>query len=267
MFFVLLSQILFRDNEFSMRFFIFSLAPILLLLNFFNISIEKDPRYNNIELFDSSLLHLNSIQKLIDYADSSADKQHIKVGSLQYGILASYIIKNRFYHGFSVYNFRQNWIAAISQYLIGKGLASPVNPGDILKYPFAGCSQQAIVLMGIMKTKKISYRSVGFPHHYAVELNFNNEWYYFDPDMEPKINEKERLENNWNKSADSLKRYYPLSLNHLDWGFGTSQLVKVGKINADPAPNASIFQSVSKFLSKTLWIFPLFFTVYPRKRV
>ncbi len=71
-----------------MRFFIISLALLLLVLNFFNISIEKDPQYNNIELFDSSLAHLNSIQKLIDYADSCADKQRIKEGSLQYGILA-----------------------------------------------------------------------------------------------------------------------------------------------------------------------------------
>ena len=249
-----------------MRFFIISLALVLLLLNFFNVSIEKDPLYNKIELFDSSLLHLNSLDKLIYYTDSTAYKNYVKKGSLQYGTLASYIIKKRFYHGFSVYNFRQNWIAAIAQYLIGNGLASPVHPGDILKYPFAGCSQQAIVLMDIMKMKKISYRSVGFLHHYAVELKFNNYWYYFDPDMEPKINEKERLEENWNKSADNLKRYYSLSINHLDWGFGKSQLVKIGKINADPAPNASIFQSVTKVLSKTLWIFPLFFTFHPRKK-
>ncbi len=249
-----------------MRFLIISLSLALLFLNFFDISIEKDPPYNNIELFDSSLLHLNSVQRLIEYADSSADFQQIKKGSLQYAILTSYIIKKRFYHGFSVYNFRENWIATVAQCLIGNDLACPVNPGDILKYPFAGCSQQAIVLMDFMKRKKIPYRSVGFPHHYAVELNLNNEWYYFDPDMEPKIKATERLEENWNQSADSLKKYYSLSLSHLDWGFGKAQPVKIGKINADPAPNASVFQSVTKVLSKTLWIFPLFFFYYPRKR-
>ncbi len=249
-----------------MRFIILSLALVLLLLNFFDVSIEKDPPYNNIELFDSSLQHLNSIQKLIDYADSSAKEQHIKEGSLQYGILTSYIIRKRFYHGFSIYDFRQNWIAVVSQYLFGGDVASPVNPGDILQYPYAGCSQQAIVLMSVMKKKKVSYRSVGFPHHYAVELNYNNDWYYFDPDMEPNIKAAERAEENWNQSVDSLKKYYALSLNHLDWGFGKSQLVKVGKINAEPAPNALVFQTVTKFLSKTLWVFPLFFVYYPRKK-
>lgn len=239
---------------------------MLFLLNFVNFSIEKYPPYNNIELFDSSLSYLNTVQKLTDYTDSSAVKKNIKVGSLQYGILASFIIKNRFYHGFSVYNFRQNWIAACTQLLIGKDVASPVNPGDILQYQFAGCSQQAIILMDIMKSKNISYRSIGFPHHYAVELNFDNDWYFFDPDMEPNIKAKERAEEKWNQSADSLKKYYALSVNHLDWGFGKSQKVDIGKINAKPAPNASIFQSVTKFLSKTLWIFPLFFTTYPRNK-
>ncbi len=249
-----------------MRFFIVSLTLLLLLLNFFNVSIKKDPPYDNIELFDSSLLHLNSIDRLIDYTDSTANKKNVKERTLQYGILASTIIRKRFYHGFSVYNFRENWMAAFAQYLIGRDLASPVNSGDILKYPFAGCSQQAIVLMDVMKTKNTSYRSVGFPHHYALELKFNNDWYYFDPDMEPKINASERLEENWNQSVDSLKKYYSRSLSLLDWGFGKSQLVKVGKVDADPAPNASIFQSVTKFLSKTLWIFPLFFIFYPPKK-
>ena len=249
-----------------MRFFVLSLTLLLLLLNFFNFSIKKNPTYNNIELFDSSLLHLTSIDKLIGYTDSIAVKKNVKEGTLQYGILASNIIRKRFYHGFSVYSFRQNWMAAFAQYLIGRDLASPVNSGDILKYPFAGCSQQAIVLMDVMKKKNISYRSVGFPHHYALELKFNKDWYYFDPDMEPKINASERLEDNWNQCADSLKKYYSRSLGLLDWGFGKSQLVKVGKVDADPAPNASIFQYVTKFLSKTLWIFPLFFIVYPPKK-
>ncbi len=249
-----------------MRFLIFSLSLVLFLLNFVNFSIEKDPPYNNVELFDSSLSYLNTIQKLTDYADSSAVKENIKVGSLQYGILTSFIIKNRFYHGFSVYNFRQNWIAACTQLLIGKDVASPVSPGDILQYPFAGCSQQAIILMDVMKSKNISYRSIGFPHHYAVELNFDNDWYFFDPDMEPNIKDKERAEEKWNQSADSLKKYYALSVNHLDWGFGKSKKVEIGKTNAKPAPNAAIFQSVTKFLSKTLWIFLLFFTTYPRKK-
>ncbi len=250
-----------------MRFLIFSLSLVLFLLNFVNISIERDPRYNNIELFDSSLSYLNTIQKLTAYADSSAIKKNIKVGSLQYGILISFIIKNRFYHGFSVYNFRQNWIAACTQLLIGKDVASPVNPGDILQYQFAGCSQQAIILMDIMKTKNISYRSIGFPHHYAVELNFDNDWYFFDPDMEPNIKARERAEEKWNQSADSLKKYYALNANHLDWVFGKSRSIEVGKINRDPAPNASMFQSATKILSKTLWIFPLFFTTYPRKKI
>ncbi|MDQ6889572.1 MAG: hypothetical protein M3Z56_04760 [Bacteroidota bacterium] len=249
-----------------MKLFLLFCAGILLTLNFLNISIEKNPEYNHVEQYDASLLPINSLKKLTEYADSAASEKQVKNGSVQYAILVASIIRNRFYHGFSTCNFRKNWIAASSQFVVGKGLACPVDPDEILQYPFAGCSQQAIVLMACMKRKNISYRSVGFPHHYAVELMLDGCWYFFDPDMEPKINEKERLEQSWDKSADSLKKYYSLSLNHLDWGFGRSQPIKVGRINSDPATNASIFQSVTKYLSKTLWILPLMIVAYPKKK-
>ena len=249
-----------------MKFLTISLAPLLLLPLFFNISLEKEPVYNNRELFDPSLSGINSIHTLIDYADSSAKKEHIRNGSLGYAIFVSCIIKKRFYHGFSNYTLQQNWIAATAQYFFGKSLAAPVKPDEILQYPYAGCSQQAIVLMAVMKEKNVSYRSVSFPHHYAMELNFNDTWYFFDPDMEPEIKENERNEDKWKGSADYLKQYYNANYNHLDWTFGKSVPLIFGIKNADPAPRASLFQTVTKYLSRILWIFPLIVVAYPRKR-
>jgi hypothetical protein len=247
-----------------MKFLAILLTSLFLLPLFFNISLEKKPVYNNVELFDPSLAKINSIQNLIHYADSSAARDHIKNGSLGYAVLVSCIIRKRFYHGFSSYTLQQNWVAAIAQYCFGLSLASPVNPNEILQYPYAGCSQQAIVLMETMKQKNISYRSVGFPHHYATELNFKNTWYFFDPNMEPEIKVKERNHNKWKGSADNLKKYYNGNCTYLDWTFGKSIPAIFGIPNAAPAPRANIFQSVTKFLSKILWIFPLIFFVYPR---
>ncbi len=241
------------------------LSLILLLPGFFNKSFEKEPVYNNKELFDPSLTRLNSVKKLTEYADSTALSEHIKSGSLGYGVLVSSILRMRFYHGFSYYTLQENWIAAITEYLFGRNVSSPVNPDEILQYPYAGCSQQAIVLMAIMKQKNIPYRSIGFPHHYATELKFKNTWYFFDPNMEPKIKVKDRNQDKWKGSADYLKRYYDGNSSYLDWAFGKSMPVVFGTPNAEPAPNASVFQSVTKFLSKILWIFPLIILVYPGK--
>ena len=248
-----------------MKLFSFSLALVLFLPLLFNFCTWEKPVYNNREIFDPSLSKLNSVNKLIAYSDSLANYNHIKIGTLDYGILVGSILRKRFYHGFSYYTLRENWLAVAAQATFGRGLASPVDPDEILKFPYAGCSQQAIVMMRVMKEKKVPFRSVGFPHHYATELCFKNNWYFFDSNMEPKIKAKERKENNWKSSADSLKKFYRGGNQYLNWAFGNATPVIFGIPNADPAPHASIFQNITKVLSKILWVFPLLFLVYEYK--
>jgi hypothetical protein len=248
-----------------MKFLTLLLALLLLLPLFFNISPGETPVYNNREIFEPSLSKLNSIKRIINYCDSSANINHIKIGSLGYGVLVASILRKRFYHGFSYYTSQSNWIAVTSQYFFGKNLASLVNPDEILKFPYAGCSQQAIVLMTVMKEKNVPYRSVGFLHHYATELRFKNNWYFFDPNMEPDIKDRERKQNIWKGSADSLKKFYRGDNQYLNWTFGNSIPVVFGIPNADPAPHASVFQAITEVLSKILWVFPLLFLVYQYK--
>jgi hypothetical protein len=248
-----------------MKILLISLSVLLLLPNFLNITIEKEPGYNRIELFDPSLSRINSVQKLINYADSISENKFADT-SLQYALIVGNVLRDRFFHGFSTYSFKQNWIAATTQYFLGHDVANPVNADDILLFPYAGCSQQAIVLFEVMKRKGINFRSLGFPHHYATELQFNNSWYYFDPNMEPKMNEEERNVKNWKHSIDSLKKYYHQSPALLNWGFGNSLMVSVGEINAKPAPKADLFQTITKYASRFLWLFPLLIVAYPCKR-
>ena len=51
---------------------------------------------------------------------------------MQYALLVDHILRDRFFHGFSTYSFKQNWIAATTQYFLGHNVANPVNPEDIL---------------------------------------------------------------------------------------------------------------------------------------
>jgi hypothetical protein len=235
--------------------------------NFWNIQLEKIPVYDQKELYSPGLAYINSTEKLIHIADSIAIKNNIPQQSLGYAVMVSQIIRNRFYHGFSRYPLNQNWIASVSEHLFGYGLASIVSPDDILQYSYGGCSQQSIVLIEVMKRKNISYRSVGFPHHYATELRFNNNWYFFDPNMEPNIPDSDRLESKWNCCADNLKKYYDTTrFKDLDWKFGKNLMVTFGNVNAPTAPNAALFQKITKFLSWTLWMFPLIFVFYPRRQ-
>jgi hypothetical protein len=248
-----------------MKLLTFSLALILFLPLLSNISPGQKPKYDHKEIYDSSLSKLNSLKKVIAYTDSVANINHVKIGSLDYAVLVGSILRRRFYHGFSYYSLQKNWLAVAAQIFFGRGLAAPVDPDEILKFPYAGCSQQAIVMMSVMKEKHVPFRSVGFPHHYATELCFKNNWYFFDSNMEPKIKEKERNQSNWKGSADYLKKYYRGNYNYLNWTFGKSVPIVFGIPNADPAPHASIFQGITKYLSKILWIFPLLFFAYQNK--
>ena len=240
-----------------------AISALLLSLNFIDRDINETLAYDHKEQFDPRLSYLNSINKLEAYIDSNERSGHYSPNSIDYVVTISQAIRNRFYHGFSHFSLNENWIAAFSEKVIGYGLASKVRPEDIMHHSYAACSQQAMVMMAILRKKNISYRSVGFPHHFALEVSINDKWYYFDPNMEPKMTNDERLESHWKCCADNLKKYYDTArFKDLDWKFGKSLLVTTGKVNDTPAGNAKKFQSATAFVSHILWCFPLLLVLY-----
>ena len=115
-----------------------------------------------------------------------------------------------------------------------------------MQHSNAACSQQSIVIMSILRKKNISYRNVGFPHHYALEVFSNNNWYFIDPDMEPAITKEQRMLSSWKHQNDYLKNYYDTNrFNDLDYKFGTGLTATTGPINEVPASNARIFQGAT----------------------
>jgi hypothetical protein len=173
-------------------------------------------------------------------------------------LIAENVTKERFYHGFSHFTLDENWIAAVSGRFIEEGLACKVDEKEILKQNNAACSQQSIVMMWLLRKKNISYRYIGFPHHYAMEVFTGNNWYFFDADMEPAITKEQRMEGSWNLQSDILKKYYNTKrFNDLDYKFGMGLTASTGPVNEIPARKARIFQSATGWLSKILWCFPL----------
>ena len=130
-------------------------------MNFINVDILEKLPYDNKEQFNPGLYYLNSIDKLENYIDSTIKADSIPENSIDYVVKITSAIRYRFYHGFSHFTLKENWIAAISEKIFGYGLASKVKPDDIMKHEYAACSQQAMVMMEILKHKNISYRSVG----------------------------------------------------------------------------------------------------------
>ncbi|HMJ46890.1 MAG TPA: hypothetical protein VK498_06140, partial [Ferruginibacter sp.] len=119
-----------------------------------------------------------------------------------------------------------------------------------------------------LKRKKIDYRKVGFPHHYAMEANIHGTWYFLDANMEPTISPYDRRHQSWNGKGDKLKKYYdPAIHNNMDFQFGTNQYATIGMANEPPAPKLKIFQSVTSVLSRILWVFPLLVLYWKREKI
>ena len=242
-------------------------AIVLAAPNFIDYDINEKFAYNQLERFHPALVTINSVDMLEHYIDTAAVSKNIAVSSPEYIQLIAYVISCRFYHGFSHWKLNENWIAAIGEKITGIGLSCKVQPGRIMLHPYAACSQQALVMMEILRRKKIDYRKVGFPHHYALEVRNNRKWYYFDPNMEPYMNLSQRLHENWNQSNDSLKKYYDTAKHKdLSYQFGNGTKASFGTVNEIPAKRLRLFQSVTGVLSKILWCFPLIFLFIKRRR-
>jgi hypothetical protein len=235
----------------------------LFLPNLFNTTLETSLLYNGKEKFDPALSGITSVNQLENYTDSIAATKKIAPGSYEYVALLDDILENRFYHGFSHFSLQENWIAAIAGKLVKEDYACKVQADEILKHENAACSQQALVMMQVLRDKNISYRSLGFPHHYAMEVDINNEWHFFDANMEPVITREQRRLADWKHNNDIVKQYYDVSKHsNVSYQFGNNKMAIVGTINEVPGRNASLFHTATGLLSKFLWLLPLMILLY-----
>lgn len=263
-----MSENILLTNPILMRGLLLVLSLLFLSLNFINVDIIGGPDYKLKEKYNSSLGYLNSVDRLIEYNDSTAKAAGISLNSIEYLVLLKNTVSDRFYHGFSHYNLNENWIAVLSEKIFGYGLATKVFPDDIMKNPMAGCSQQSSIIMAVAAKRNIPYRAVGFPHHYALELNYKNNWYFFDPDMEPSLSINDRLHQNWNGENDSLKKFYMVSRpTNVEFMFGKKNKAVLGTVNENPAPRLKMFLTITRYISRIIWILPLlFFFALSKKR-
>lgn len=246
----------FNKNPFLLLFFSF----LLLLPNFFSKHlVALHTSKASWDQFDPKLPpKLQSISSLLQYTDSIAKVRNKGQDTLKYANILAEVVRRRFYHGYSHYSLKENWLASFAGATIWQDLSAIVLPNDIMKYPFAACSQQSIVMMECFRLKGINYRKVGFAHHFTLEGRINGQWYFFDTNMEPDFSVIPR------KSFTALQRdkaLYVIYKQRLDSSGVDYDLAGsyYGKVNERPAPNASLFQSTTKLFSHILWLFPLVF--------
>ncbi len=237
---------------------------------------NKIPVYNNIEDYDPSLSRLNSIDKLVTYCDSlylvkdfASNQEEVK---RDYTDIVSSVVRKRFFHGYSYYGFSQNYIALLLSKATIPGLGAVVVPNDILKYPFAACSQQSIVMMEVLRLKGFDTRKVSFlgktSGHFSFEVYFEGGWHFYDTNMEPDA----KLLNSYGRPGIEFLVNNPKILVKAYNRYPESEILDIfptfqcGAINQFPAPRALIFQKLSRILSYLIWFFFLFLFLIVRLR-
>jgi hypothetical protein len=223
------------------------------------------PVYNGKEDFDPSLQRINSIRKLESFSDSLYNSKYNQATDSQYehnyAEVVTETVRNRFYHGYSKYTMSNNFVASLFSKASLDGYSAIIIPDDIMKYPYAACSQQAIVVMELLRKKGLTTRKVGFQGkisgHFCFEVFYNGGWHFYDTNMEPDVavlNAHNRPSINVLAANKELLlnayRSYPEELVtdiFLNYSFG--------KPNRFPAPRGIVFQQLAKFLSYTAWLF------------
>jgi len=272
-------KLYFLQYLFLVFFLLTAVASVIQVMNINDpiaLEINELPGNGRNEDFDPSLFRLNSVETLINYCDSIYDFRHGNAAGKDfeknYTSIVSSVLRKRFYHGYSYYGLKTNYMAFLVSKTINDGYRAIVVPRDILKYPAAACSQQTIIMMEILKKKKITYRKIGFQGktsgHFSIEVFYDGDWHFYDTNMEP----DEAVLNAYNRPDIAtlsgnkdllLKAYknYPEEL-ILD----VFPTYTYGPVNSFPAPRGIIFQQVTQILSYTLWIFFLILFLYVRRR-
>jgi hypothetical protein len=244
----------------------------------FNKLDGKMPVYDGKEEFDPSLSRLTTINDLEQYCDSVFEAAALTNSSFnfenQYPQIASSAVRKKFYHGYSSYGYSHNFMALMLDPLTNKWLSAIVIPDDIMRYPFAACSQQSIVTMELLKRKGFKTRKVGFDGgeqvggHFCFEAFYDNSWHFFDTDQEPNAEllsvynrpSIEFLINNKHILNAAYSHWKPERLHAMFTNYF------YGKVDQFEAPNALIYQQVTKFLSYTAWVFFLIAFVVVRRK-
>lgn len=252
-----------------MRYFILALMFCSLglgLLNFFyQHSRAIDTTLPKIhEEFNPALIRLRNITQLLQYCDSLYGNHSIaRTDSLAYANIISHSLRQRFYHGLSTYSFNDNWVLYALQWVHPHSLAV-VYENDILHYPQALCSQQAIVGMMALKQKGYTFRKVGFKSksgkygHFTYEIKLRDGWHFYDLDKEPNealLNAAQRPSIASLAQNDTVRRAA-----YAKNGSGVSDdlipyYTTAFTPNAFPARNMLLFQRLCRFGSYTLWVF------------
>ena len=134
-----------------------------------------------------------------------------------------------------------------------------MKPDEILRFDQAICNQQAIVFQAVIGNLGFDYGSIRFSGpdfgHFTSGVKVDNQWYYFDSNLEPVYDRHDPTIFNNIISAD---RHTLTNIYGDRFGDFTVEMVQFSDLNSFPASNGVLAQGISGFFSWYGWAVFLF---------
>lgn len=204
------------------------------------------------EKFDPHLAGLNSIEAVAAEVQRRAPSgdRHAQATALED------LLRYRFYHGYSRYEFGENWVLWLAARTIHPDLDAKVFADDILQNSWAACSQQAIVTQAVLNRLGFRTATVEWPAHFTAAAFIEDDWYIVDP-WGPMDRDRTRL---WRYvdwvDKETRGRILGPKAAYFDREL-INQPPRVTKIDEFPAPTMAWFHPLTKTLSNWLWVLAL----------
>ena len=218
------------------------------------------------EIYDPEIGSINSLQALKKNIQIIVEQENLS--GIEIPIYIDDLLRKKFMHGSSSINTKGNWLLQVADTILIDELAFSFSAEDVAMHNRAICSQQAILFQELIADFGFEYESVGFNvpllelkevsgdkefNHFASAVKVDNNWYYFDSNLEPIYDRKNHLVYSelLIGQSERLTELYP----SYKWAEITEGMIYRSSRNTFPAPTGLLIQQISKVLS----FFSLFF--------
>ena len=218
------------------------------------------------EIYDPEIGSINSLQALKKNIQIIVEQENLS--GIEIPIYIDDLLRKKFMHGSSSINTKGNWLLQVADTILIDELAFSFSAEDVAMHNRAICSQQAILFQELIADFGFEYESVGFNvpllefkevsgdkefNHFDSAVKVDNNWYYFDSNLEPIYDRKNHLVYSelLIGQSERLTELYP----SYKWAEITEGMIYSSSRNTFPAPTGLLIQQISKVLSFFSWIF------------
>ena len=249
---------------------VFLNASSLVLSNSDSKDILPVPGSSN-EIYDEDFETINNLEDLRSLIKSEIDNRSYE--GIDIPIFIDDIVRKKYFHQTAYLAANTNWVLRIFDLLFpSKEFLTAMDPKHLIKKNHGICNQQAIMFQELIKDYEFQFASIGFDikipdqgnfGHFVSAVKIQEDWFYFDSNMEPNYDRSDPSIFSRVLEADKglLKKLYP----EYNFSLVTKDMIIFRDLNTFPAKRGVMFQKITQFFSNFSWIFLILIALILRK--